>query len=95
MKKDALKISKAQKIGYEHYSKFSSQMETMTALIKPYLDNDIEGIEDWDVTVDYLAGDGFAFMVADAGIPVSTMVAKISNLKAGEKIKLSELNLYL
>lgn len=68
MKKDALKISKAQKIGYEHYSKFSSQMETMTTLIKPYLDNDIEGIGDWDVTVDYLAGYGFAFMVADAEI---------------------------
>ena len=48
-----------------------------------------------DIVIDYMAGDGFSFMIGENGVSVDDMVKRISDLKSGEKIKLSEIKTYL
>ncbi len=95
MKKNALKIKTAQLKGWSLYHKLRIQEEAIFNLIKPHINNDMEHLHDDDIVVDFLAGDGFALMMNDRGISVDDMISRISELKDGEKINLSELPTYL
>lgn len=62
--------------------------------IRPYIVNDTN-IPDNDIYVEYLSGDGFGFMIDDTGVSIAEMIDRITKLKNGEKILLSELERYL
>lgn len=94
MKIDAKKINRIQKRAYKSRGKFLDDMGDMYHLIMPYIENDTE-VKDDDIVVDYLAGDGFSFMIGEVGVSVNEMIGRIDDLKKGEKIKLSELTTYL
>lgn len=94
MKIDAKKINRIQKRAYKSSGKLLYDMRYMYHLIMPYVENDTE-VNDDDIIVDYLAGDGFSFMIGEAGVSVNDMIGRIDDLKKGDKIKLSEIRTYL
>ncbi len=94
MKVDASKINRIQKRAYKSRGKLLDDMSDMYHLIMPHVENDTE-VRDDDIVVDYLSGDGFAFMIGEAGVSVNEMIECIGDLKKGEKIKLSQITTYL
>ena len=94
MKGVAVKINRLNKKAYISRGKLLDCMGNMYHLIMPFIENDTD-IQDRDIVIDYMAGDGFSFMIGENGVSVDDMVKRISDLKSGEKIKLSEIKTYL
>jgi len=49
------------------YLEYQMQCELLHLLINPYINNDIDGLDDGDISVHDLAGDGIALMLDDTG----------------------------
>ena len=71
MKGVAVKINRLHKKAYISRGKLLDCMGNMYHLIMPFIENDTD-IQDRDIVIDYMAGDGFSFMIGENGVsPIS------------------------
>lgn len=94
MKKESNLIHTRLQAAAKAYDNYRFRERDLLQSIQPYIENDTD-VEDRDICIDRLEGDGFALMLGENGVPVRTIIGLISKLKTGDKIKLSELNYYL
>ncbi|SHE29466.1 hypothetical protein [Dysgonomonas macrotermitis] len=93
-KKETNTIKRAYRRSAKTYQAFSASKAELFSLINPFIENDTDVADD-SICVDYLPGDGFAFMMDDRGVSIKEMIGRIEDLKSGERIKLSDLTPYL